>query len=154
MASSAGTSMPSVRHRALVRTRHTPSGASSFSHERLLERVMAFCVPSTCRTSQRSCASRPSPSLTPAAMQPSITCGKYSANPLDCAIELLNATARAAGLRSLPKSAPVAPRLRSPFQHPTIRPPLSMFNSELESDSRVSKSTPTCCRSTSNINTL
>ena len=155
IASSAGTSMPSVRHRALVRIRHSPSGASSFSHERLLDRVIAFCVPSTCRTWQRSWASSgPPPSSMSADMQLSITCGKYSANPLDSTIVLLKATALVAGRRSLPKSKSVAPRLRSPFQHPTIRPPLSMFSSELESDSRSSRSVPTFSRSTSNIKTL
>ena len=133
--------------------RARPSSGSSLSHARLRERSIAFCVPSTCRTSQRSRLS-PLPSPASAAMQFWITCGKYSANDLDCAIELLNATALLAGLLSRPKSTPVDPRLRSPFQHPTIRAPLSKFSSDSDADSSASKSAPVFSRSTSNINTL
>lgn len=56
-ASSAGTSTPSDRQRALVRMRHAPSGTSPRSQSSRLLRSRALNVPSTCWISHVSTGS-------------------------------------------------------------------------------------------------
>jgi len=53
-ASSAGTSTPSVRHLALVSTRHSVSAGVSFSQRMSVRRLLILVVPSTCRVGTAS----------------------------------------------------------------------------------------------------
>ena len=64
-ASSAGTSTPSVRHLALVSTRHSPAGGVSFNQRMSVRRLLILVVPSTCRVGTASgvISSPPGPGL-------------------------------------------------------------------------------------------
>ena len=63
-ASRAGTSTPSVKHLALVSTRHSLSGGVSFSHRRSRRRLLILSVPSTWRVGTESARTPSSSSVT------------------------------------------------------------------------------------------
>ncbi|CKQ14810.1 Uncharacterised protein [Mycobacterium tuberculosis] len=112
-ASSAGTSTPSERQRALDRMRHSSSATTPLSQASCSLRTSALNVPSTWRTEH----ARPGPSSTNSRYA-STTFGNSSATCLDVLMSLANATARRIG--GSPATMPVPDRLARPFQQPTI----------------------------------